>query len=73
MSIALEEISYRRYERRSDLWRLFAAGFLENFGYRQLHAFWRMKGTLKYAFGIGGKGWGTIKRTGFGKSSEESS
>jgi len=63
-AVALEEVSYRRYKKRSDIWRLFAAGFLENFGYRQLHSFWRLKGMLKYIFGTK-SGWGVIKRSSF--------
>lgn len=60
-AVLLEETSYSRYKGWKDLLKMFAAGFLENFGYRQLHSFWRFKGTLKYIFRTK-SGWGTIKR-----------
>lgn len=60
-SILLEEITYRRYKKWKDLFRLIFAGFLENFGYRQLHSFWRIKGFIKYVLRVK-SGWGTIKR-----------
>ncbi len=63
-AVALEETSYKRYSKRADLWRLFAASLWENFGYRQLHALWRLKGMVKYILGIK-SGWGTIKRKGY--------
>lgn len=61
-SLVLEEMSFRRYPRLKDLIILFFHAFLENFGYRQLHAWWRLKG-LKNAF-FGGGGWGEMKRKG---------
>jgi len=61
-SILLEEISYSRYRTWKDLLRLFLAGFLENFGYRQLFSFSRLKGFIKYIFRFKST-WGTIKRT----------
>ena len=44
MAVVLEEISFRRYPRATDLLRLAAYGVLENFGYRQLATWWRIKG-----------------------------
>lgn len=61
-SLVLEELSFRRYPRVTDLIILFFYAFLENFGYRQLHAWWRLKG-LKNAF-FGGGLWGEMKRKG---------
>ena len=66
MSVALEEVSYRRYSKKGDIFKLFAAGFFENFGYRQIHSWWRVRGFFKYIFGIN-SGWGTIQRAQFKK------
>ncbi len=60
-SIFLEEVSYSRYKERGDLLKLFKAAFFENFGYRQIHSWWRFKGFVKYVFKVK-SGWGTIKR-----------
>lgn len=63
-SIALAEMSYRRYEGWDDFLALFRAAVLENFGYRQLHAFWRLKGMVRYLF-RDRHAWGSIRRTEF--------
>ena len=62
-AVALEEFSFRRYERFSDLARLFLIAILENFGYRQLTTWWRIKGLYSYLRGV--QGWGKMERTGF--------
>ncbi|MEQ8331157.1 MAG: glycosyltransferase [Longimicrobiales bacterium] len=62
-AVALEELSFRRYPRASDLIRLFILGVAENFGYRQASTFWRLKGTISALRGV--EGWGAMTRTGF--------
>ncbi len=62
-AVALEELSFRRYPKVTDLLRLSAYGVLENFGYRQLSTFWRMLGVVDYFRGR--RGWGTMTRKGF--------
>ncbi len=62
-AVLLEEVSFRRYPRPRDLAMLIAFGMLENFGYRQLTTWWRVKGMLFYLFGK--KHWGEMKREGF--------
>lgn len=62
-AIALEELSFRRYPKATDLLRLVAYGVLENFGYRQLARWWRIVGVVDYFRGK--QGWGTMKRKGF--------
>jgi cellulose synthase/poly-beta-1,6-N-acetylglucosamine synthase-like glycosyltransferase len=62
-AVALEELSFRRYPRVTDLLRLAAYGVLENFGYRQLATWWRIVGVVDYLKGK--QGWGTMKRKGF--------
>ncbi|MBT8487981.1 MAG: glycosyltransferase family 2 protein [Gemmatimonadetes bacterium] len=68
-AVALEELSFRRYPKMSDLLSLFTLSLIENFGYRQLSAWWRLKGTFS---AIRGKeGWGQMVRTGFKVEAEE--
>lgn len=62
-AVALEEFSFRRYERFSDLARLFFVAILENFGYRQLTTWWRIKGLFSYIRRV--QTWGTMERKGF--------
>jgi cellulose synthase/poly-beta-1,6-N-acetylglucosamine synthase-like glycosyltransferase len=63
-AVAMEELTFRRYPRRSDLFRLFFLALVENFGYRQLNAWWRLRGTLSAI--RGDEGWGKMTRKGFG-------
>jgi cellulose synthase/poly-beta-1,6-N-acetylglucosamine synthase-like glycosyltransferase len=62
-AVLLEEISYRRYPRLLDLLKLAAFGVIENFGYRQLTSWWRLRGTI--AFFRKQHGWGQMTRKGF--------
>lgn len=62
-AVALEELSFRRYPRVRDLLHLFGLAVLENFGYRQLSAWWRLKGTWSAIRGV--EGWGRMQRKGF--------
>ncbi len=62
-SMLLEEMSFHIYERPKQLVQLLAAAVLENFGYRQMIACWRLMGLLQWLFG-GKRGWGEMKRTG---------
>jgi cellulose synthase/poly-beta-1,6-N-acetylglucosamine synthase-like glycosyltransferase len=64
-ALALEEMAFRRYPRLSDLLRLFLLAVLENFGYRQLTAFWRFRGLIRFLRKT--KGWGAMPRVGFKK------
>jgi len=65
-SVVLEELSFRRYPKTSDLLKLVAIGFLENFGYRQMTVWWRMKGFWDYF--TGKTAWGMMERKGFAKT-----
>jgi len=62
-AVALEELSFRRYPRARDLLHLFGLAVLENFGYRQLSSWWRLRGTISALRGVGG--WGQMTRKGF--------
>ena len=62
-SLLLEELSFSLYRRRGDLARLVLVALLENFGYRQLTLWYRLRGLWGYLRGK--KGWGRMVRTGF--------
>ena len=70
-AVALEELSFRRYPRMKDLLQLFALALWENFGYRQLSAWWRLKGTISALRGV--EGWGHMTRKGFNVDDGEAS
>lgn len=63
LAVALEELTFRRYPRRSDLYRLFLLAFLENIGYRQLSAWWRIRGMWNWL--RKDESWGKMERKGF--------
>lgn len=63
-SVYLEELTTRRYENVSDILILSFFAFLENLGFRQLHAWWRLRGLIDYF--RGSKEWGSMKRKGIG-------
>lgn len=65
-AVLLEEISFHRYPRARDLFRLIIYAILENFGYRQVTVLWRLKGIIDYYRGV--TGWGTMQRKGFVQS-----
>ncbi|MEX2465334.1 MAG: glycosyltransferase [Gemmatimonadota bacterium] len=68
-ALALEELAFRRYPKLADLLRLFILAVIENFGYRQLTAFWRFRGLVRF---LGkAKGWGVMPRVGFKKPPAE--
>jgi len=62
-AVGLEELSFRRYPRLGDVMRLFALAVAENFGYRQLSTYWRVRGMLSTLRRK--KGWGVMTRRGF--------
>ncbi|HUF75798.1 MAG TPA: glycosyltransferase [Longimicrobiales bacterium] len=62
-AVALEELSFRRYPRLTDLLKLFGLAALENLGYRQINTWWRVKGTWSALRRR--KTWGKMTRRGF--------
>ncbi|HET9384292.1 MAG TPA: glycosyltransferase [Gemmatimonadales bacterium] len=66
-AVVLEEVSFRRYRRFGDLFRLLLFASLENFGYRQLTVLWRLKAFANVWRGV--HVWGDMARKGFGKPS----
>lgn len=63
-AILLEEITYRRYKKLNDLFTLLLYGVLENFGYRQLVAYWRTAAVCKFLFSKD-KRWEVVRKSGF--------
>ncbi|HOI74030.1 MAG TPA: glycosyltransferase [Syntrophales bacterium] len=60
--IFLEELTYRRYPKWTDLFVMLAYGALENFGYRQINSFWRFSAFFQFIFGRGQ--WETVRHKG---------
>mgnify|MGYP002621234440 CR=1 FL=1 len=63
-AILCEEFTYRRYPKIKDILYMTLFAFVENFGFRQMHMWWRLKGI--WDFIKGNKEWGTMTRKGFG-------
>jgi cellulose synthase/poly-beta-1,6-N-acetylglucosamine synthase-like glycosyltransferase len=61
-ALLLEEISFHIYKRPSELFALAATAVIENFGYRQLVALWRLQGLWQWASRSRAR-WGDMKRT----------
>jgi cellulose synthase/poly-beta-1,6-N-acetylglucosamine synthase-like glycosyltransferase len=64
LSVLLEDIAFRRYPRLRDIGVLLAAALLENFGYRQLTVWWRVRAF--WEFWRGDLSWGVMERRGVG-------
>jgi cellulose synthase/poly-beta-1,6-N-acetylglucosamine synthase-like glycosyltransferase len=62
-AVMLEEVSFKRYPKPMDLAFLLAFGVVENFGYRQMTVWWRVRAFLDYFRGV--QEWGEMKRRGF--------
>ncbi|HJR15249.1 MAG TPA: glycosyltransferase [Gemmatimonadales bacterium] len=64
LAVLLEDIAFRRYPHIRDLGRLLAAAVLENFGFRQLTVWWRVRAFWEYV--RGDLTWGAMERRGVG-------
>lgn len=62
-SLVLEEVQLRRLPRARDLAILTLIAVVENFGYRQINNFWRIKGYWQFLRKQ--QGWGEMTRKGF--------
>ena len=69
LALLLEELSFRRYGRVRDRALLVVWAVIENFGYRQLTVWWRLRGVASYIRGK--KSWGKVERKGFKTTNEE--
>ena len=63
-ALAMEELTFHKYSRWTELSSLLIASVLENVGYRQATAWWRLEG---WWASLRGKKqvWGTMTRQGF--------
>ena len=61
-ALVLEEMSFHVYPRLLDLLKLFGMAILENFGYRQITLWWRVKGLVGWLLGQAPE-WGEMKRS----------
>lgn len=62
-SLILEELTFKTYSSNRALAQLIVVAVLENFGYRQLNSWWRMRGFWQWARGRKHH-WGAMKRVG---------
>lgn len=62
-AVVMSDVATRRYMRGPDLFTLVLVAILENFGYRQINAWWNCVGTVQALTGKGG--WGVMKRRAF--------
>jgi len=61
-ALLLEELSFHLYEEPRQLFTLLGAILLENLGYRQLNAWWRLQATFLWLARRPGR-WGAMQRT----------
>lgn len=61
LSVMLEELTFRRYDRLRDVLVLILYAFVEKLGYRQVHAWWRLMGLIDFL--KGNKAWGEMTRS----------
>ena len=62
LAILLEDVAFRRYPSVKDLGCLLLAAVLENFGFRQLTVWWRVRAFAEYL--RGDLSWGAMERRG---------
>ena len=62
-ALLLEDMAFRKFGRWRDFARLVIFCVIENFGYRQIMTYYRVRGFVSYV--RGDEGWGTIDRAGF--------
>ena len=70
MSLVIEQDEIERFRRPSDLWAVLLTAVVENFGYRQLCSYWRMRGLWQYFRGMKPI-WGAMERRGFNTAKPE--
>ncbi len=67
MALVLEELSFRVYKSPRALFVLLVTAFLENFGYRQINSWWRLRGLFQFLRGKRHQ-WGDMKRQAQGRA-----
>ncbi|MBN0048212.1 glycosyltransferase family 2 protein [Streptomyces actuosus] len=69
LSVAVEEYAFHRFTRWRDVWGALVGVVAENIGYRQLTAWWRLRGMWD-ALRRSPRVWGAMPRAGFGAPGE---
>lgn len=64
-AVLFEEMTYHKYEKKTDVLKLIGTAFLEPLFYHPMTVLWAVKGN--YDFFTGKKSWGKMERTGFEK------
>lgn len=64
LSLVIEQSEIERFKRPKDLWSVLVTAILENFGYRQICSFWRIRGLIQHFRGMSPT-WGAMERRGF--------
>lgn len=64
LTLALEELSFQRYDRQGQRLRLMAFSLIDGIGYRHITVFWRLKGIISFLRGR--TEWGAMERRGLG-------
>jgi hypothetical protein len=62
-AILYEELTFHRYERKMDVFRLWIAALLEPFILHPISLFFAVKGNIEYL--MGNRSWGKMERKGF--------
>ena len=70
-AVGLEELTFRRYPKASDVAYLFLLAVIENFGYRQINTWWRFQGSIGALFRR--RTWGKAERVGWDSAPATSS
>jgi cellulose synthase/poly-beta-1,6-N-acetylglucosamine synthase-like glycosyltransferase len=47
LSLLIEEVSFHRYNKWKFLYQAVVSSIIENFGFRQMHAYWRLEGVFQ--------------------------
>ena len=70
LSLLLEQDEIERFSRPKDLWLVLVTAISENFGFRQICSFWRIRGLVQHFRGMSPT-WGKMERRGFKVSPEQ--
>ena len=68
-AVVIDQLTFQKYKRASDILKLILGSVLEHFGFRQLHLYWRLKGIFQWCEGK--HEWGKVERVGFHSKKEK--
>lgn len=69
LSLLLEQDEIERFSHPRDLWHVLLIAILENFGFRQICSYWRIRGLIQHLRGMKPT-WGRMERRGFSISKD---